>query len=83
MGVHKRRGTYEVKQSDKRRTLFVAQVEVNRAVSLLNTATMGWDRTLLDPEDFSDTAIDAKILLAIEALEQALVHAPRSNMRKK
>lgn len=81
-GIRKQPGAHDVKHSDKRRTLSVAQVEVNRAVSLLNTATMGRDRTLLDPEDYSDRAIDAKILLAIEALEWALV-SPRKSKRAK
>lgn len=52
----------------------MAQVEINRAVSLYNTAAFGEERTLLQPADYSDAANDIKIQSAIALLEQALLH---------
>lgn len=60
-----------------RKSLLTAQVEVNRAVSLLNASVWSVGASYLDPVEYSDAAIDAKILQAIDALESALAH-PRS-----
>lgn len=64
--------------SPGRVALLTAQVNVNRAVSLLNTSLYGQHTTVLFPVDYSDEAIDAKILLAIDDLERALV-CPRGH----
>lgn len=68
--------------SDRFRFLVAAQVEVNRAVHLYNTKTFGYQRTVLDPADYSDAAIDAKISAAIDALESSLVSPRRAKPRE-
>jgi len=62
---------------DRHRFLLRAQVEVNRAVSLSNIKVFGiGSRSLLDPGDYCDDAIDTKIHQAIDALQQCLVARP-------
>jgi hypothetical protein len=62
--------------SDRFRFLLCAQVQVNRAVGLVNAQRIGIGAAYLDPSDYSDEAIDAKIQLAIDALESSLA-SPR------
>lgn len=69
-------------RSDRFVHLVNAQIEVNRAVALYNTWQWKTGAAFLDPADYSEDAIDAKIRQAIEALNRCLAsprrHRPRS-----